>query len=66
MPDIPLDETQTKVEDLLHLRELMQGSRAGCEGCTPGSNEWAISGAHTASGKPMLSNDMHSQIQMKY
>jgi acyl-homoserine lactone acylase PvdQ len=25
----------------------------------PGSNEWAVSGAHTASGKAMLSNDMH-------
>jgi penicillin G amidase len=25
----------------------------------PGSNNWAISGAHTSSGKPLLSNDMH-------
>jgi penicillin amidase len=25
----------------------------------PGSNAWAISGAHTASGKPLLANDMH-------
>ena len=25
----------------------------------PGSNAWAVSGARTASGKPMLSNDMH-------
>ena len=25
----------------------------------PGSNGWAISGAHTASGKPILANDMH-------
>jgi penicillin amidase len=25
----------------------------------PGSNDWVISGAHTASGKPLLSNDMH-------
>jgi acyl-homoserine lactone acylase PvdQ len=24
-----------------------------------GSNEWAVSGAHTASGRPLLSNDMH-------
>ncbi len=30
-----------------------------CAGCRPGSNEWAVSGAHTASGRPMLSNDMH-------
>jgi penicillin amidase len=25
----------------------------------PGSNNWTISGAHTVSGKPLLSNDMH-------
>lgn len=31
----------------------------GCTGCAPGSNNWVISGSHTASGKPLLSNDMH-------
>jgi penicillin amidase len=30
-----------------------------CDGCTPGSNNWVIAGKHTASGKPLLSNDMH-------
>jgi penicillin G amidase len=25
----------------------------------PGSNDWVVSGARTASGKPLLSNDMH-------
>ena len=25
----------------------------------PGSNDWVVSGAHTVSGKPLLSNDMH-------
>jgi penicillin G amidase len=30
-----------------------------CANCTPGSNNWVISGAHTASGKPLLANDMH-------
>ena len=25
----------------------------------PGSNNWVVSGQHTASGKPLLSNDMH-------
>jgi penicillin amidase len=30
-----------------------------CPGCIPGSNNWVIAGAHTASGKPLLSNDMH-------
>lgn len=30
----------------------------------PGSNNWAVSGAHTASGKPLLSNDMHLSHQI--
>jgi penicillin amidase len=29
------------------------------DGCAPGSNNWVIAGQHTASGKPLLSNDMH-------
>src|SRR6266568_6764979 len=29
-----------------------------------GSNNWVISGAHTVSGKPLLSNDMHLGHQM--
>jgi penicillin amidase len=30
-----------------------------CAGCAPGSNNWVVAGSHTASGKPLLSNDMH-------
>jgi penicillin amidase len=30
-----------------------------CEGCALGSNNWVIAGSRTASGKPLLSNDMH-------
>jgi penicillin amidase len=30
-----------------------------CAACVPGSNNWVLSGAHTATGKPLLSNDMH-------
>jgi penicillin amidase len=33
-----------------------------CTNCTPGSNNWVISGKHTASGKPLLSNDMHLSL----
>ena len=32
---------------------------SACADCTPGSNNWVIAGKHTASGKPLLSNDMH-------
>lgn len=30
----------------------------------PGSNNWVVSGAHTVTGKPLLSNDMHLNHQM--
>jgi penicillin amidase len=30
----------------------------------PGSNDWVISGQHTVTGKPLLSNDMHLDHQM--
>ena len=43
--------------DLLELKSLLE--QPGCEGCAYGSNNWVISGKHTASGKPLLSNDMH-------
>jgi penicillin G amidase len=31
---------------------------------SPGSNAWALSGKHTASGKPLLSNDMHLEYSV--
>jgi penicillin amidase len=57
IPDVPLDESQTKLQDLLELRQSL--GRDLCDGCAIGSNEWAVAGAHTASGKPLMSNDMH-------
>jgi len=67
IPDVPLDETQTKLRrpdttpDILALeKDLSLGtSQFACNGCKAGSNEWAVSGDHTASGKPLLANDMH-------
>jgi penicillin amidase len=44
-------------EDTLALRALL--GLPACTGCAPGSNNWVIAGSHTASGKPLLSNDMH-------
>jgi len=44
-------------EDFVALRGLL--GQPTCTGCAPGSNNWVISGQHTASGKPLLSNDMH-------
>ena len=37
--------------------------RAGNE-VQPGSNAWAVAGSHTASGKPLLSNDMHLEYAL--
>ena len=34
-----------------------------CDGCAPGSNNWVIAGSHTATGKPLLSNDMHLTLR---
>src|SRR5215469_16076363 len=41
-------------------------SRLGFQGerMSPGSNNWVVSGAHTASGKPLLSNDMHLELKI--
>jgi penicillin G amidase len=50
-------------QDLLsHSPEASLGLAPGlstCAGCNPGSNNWVVAGSHTASGKPLLSNDMH-------
>src|SRR6202453_2207784 len=59
IPEVPLDESQTSLQDLLRLREILNLGGDPCDGCRRGSNEWAVSGAHTASGRAMLSNDMH-------
>jgi len=44
-------------EDLSALRATLE--LPACTNCTPGSNNWVVSGAHTASGKALLANDMH-------
>ncbi len=52
---VPLDESQAS----LALPEAGWKKTDACEACVPGSNNWVVAGAHTASGKPLLSNDMH-------
>ena len=41
---------------------LSQLGQPTCNGCAAGSNEWVVAGSHTASGKPLLSNDMHMSL----
>ena len=66
IPNVPLDESQTRLNrpvyttspaDLLALQQTLRNPI--CEGCFAGSNDWVVSGTHTATGKPLLSNDMH-------
>jgi penicillin G amidase len=64
IPDVPLDESQSSLTTPQHLQDLLAAHKilapiSACDGCKAGSNNWVVSGAHTASGKPLLSNDMH-------
>lgn len=63
VPPEPPEDSQSlaprSVDGLLALRRAQAfGGHPGAEH-RPGSNEWAVSGAHTASGRALLSNDMH-------
>ena len=46
-----------RLADLVHSVQAVAGSAPDL-----GSNDWVVSGARTASGKPILANDMHLQI----
>ena len=67
VPGVPLDESQSMLrrttpmatEDLLALNRTLALFHGGCDTCVAGSNGWAVSGSRSASGKPILSNDMH-------
>ena len=51
------ETTRVQQSDLEQIAEAL--GQFSCEGCGYGSNNWVIAGRHTASGKPLLSNDMH-------
>jgi penicillin amidase len=44
--------------------EFMPGGLIPAAGAHPGSNAWAVSGAHSATGKPLLANDMHLEFSI--
>jgi penicillin amidase len=56
---IPLDPTQSSAspQDLLRIFSDLRAHQ--CNGCRDGSNNWVVAGSHTATGAPLLSNDMH-------
>lgn len=49
--------------DVAFLASAAQSSEE-TESLRAGSNNWVVSGAHTTTGKPLLSNDMHLDHQM--
>jgi penicillin amidase len=61
---IPLDKTQASAavptvspDDLLKTFAALESGP--CESCRAGSNNWAVAGSRSASGAPLVSNDMH-------
>lgn len=64
-PEIPEQQSNGKRSQSRHaLQSGNLESDHECEACLPGSNNWVVSGAHTVSGKPLLSNDMHLGHQL--
>jgi penicillin amidase len=65
--------TNTWKDEIVKNNLLAQGDRAkveflypmrGLGDASPGSNSWAIAGSRTASGKPLLSSDMHLEYSL--
>ncbi len=65
--------TTTYPDEILKQKMLEGGDRAKVnflfpvrtgQELQPGSNAWAIAGTHTASGKPMVSSDMHLEFSI--
>ncbi|MDP9037772.1 MAG: penicillin acylase family protein [Acidobacteriota bacterium] len=70
--EVPLDESQSRVDaphaaPALHtpgtsleaLQDTLALFHSPCAECVAGSNSWAVAGSRSASGKPLLSDDMH-------
>ena len=65
--------TTTWKDEIVKNNLLAQGDRAkveflypmrGLGDASPGSNAWALAGSRTASGKPLLSSDMHLEYSL--
>jgi penicillin amidase len=59
------DDDDESPDNSVTQRKVSPGEAAPAEGLpVNGSNDWVVSGAHTVTGKPLLSNDMHLGHQM--
>jgi len=63
LPASPTASPQFSASDDTHAL-LAQLGLPTCDGCAAGSNNWVVAGSHTASGKPLLSNDMHLTLRV--
>ncbi len=76
-PDMPITVEQKELQKALGAALGLRGGTGRAEGAGRrdgpavtglglgvGSNNWVVSGRRTASGKPLLANDMHLAIQM--
>lgn len=62
---IPLDRSQSLLatpHDILQVAHELPGQR--CEDCRSGSNNWAVAASRSASGSPLISNDMHLSLSV--
>jgi penicillin amidase len=62
---VPLDRSQSQLTtpaDILRLADELPAAQ--CTECRAGSNNWAVAGARSASGAPLLSNDMHLNLSV--
>jgi len=63
MPAIPIAPPSFAEPQNMHALLTLLGL-PDCDGCAAGSNNWVVAGSHTASGKPLLSNDMHLTLRV--
>ena len=72
--EIPLDDTQVQMhrpqikpqtatpQEVLRVAAALPGQQ--CGECRAGSNNWAVAGRRSASGAPLVSNDMHLALSV--
>jgi penicillin amidase len=68
--DLGEDDQVTQLASPAHAEDLLRAKAAlapfvgalQCETCQAGSNNWAVSGTQTQSGKPLVANDPHLSL----
>jgi len=63
-PRRPIGSSVASTSAGTDIQNLASEFQSDSERVVIGSNNWVVSGAHTVSGKPLLSNDMHLGHQM--